>query len=288
MADSDLKISQLIPATTSGGSDLVPIVQGGINKRSSPNVLGIISSGTPTITLGGFQAGMPYSNQSGDAMWQTLLSPYQDPAFISFSISGQTIKEVGDKIAGSQTFLWTTSNSANVKPNSINIRDITGGGGNLFLVDIANNGSVVYDFDSFPGGGLELDVPGSYIFQIKGDNTNLIEFVENLNLLWMRRVFSGMNINETLTNAQVLALANSSLTETFPTQVSTAGGGFFWYLVPISFVQPTIFKNHATGIEIAMEDPIVMEITNSFEIDYFCKGYRSTSPLILGVTVDIS
>jgi hypothetical protein len=97
-----------------------------------------------------------------------------------------------------------------------------------------------------------------------------------------------MNVNATLTNAQILALATSSLTTVFPPQVNFAGGGYFWYWIPTTFVQPTTFKDHATGFSIDMQAAITQSITNVNGIAQNYYGYRSTFSLTDGTTIDIS
>lgn len=242
----------------------------------------------PTTTTIGVQAGSAFFNtpKSFAEFIEAEKYGYVNPAFTSFSISGMTTREVGQKITDSQSFTWAISTVGNVQANSINIYDITQA---LTLVTGHSVTSpATYDFADYPGGGLELDAPSSNTWRIQGTNTNLANFTRNYNLSWMWRMHSGMNVNATLTNAQILALANSSLATTFPSQVATAGGGYFWYWIPSSFTQPTIFKDHATGFAIAMEAPITQSVTNDFSIVTNYAGYRSTSPLINGITVDIS
>jgi hypothetical protein len=171
-----------------------------------------------------------------------------------------------------------------VATDSINIYDITSSV--TLFTGLANDGSESYTFPT----PIQLIVAGSYTWQIEGTNTHTPSsiFNRNFSVAWDWRAHSGMNVNDTLTNAQVLALANSSLTTVFPPQVATAGGGYFWYWIPASFTQPTIFKNHATGFAIAMEAAITQSVTNAFSIATNYKGYRSTDTLINGITVDIS
>lgn len=242
----------------------------------------------PTTKAGdGIPAGSTFFNspQSYADFIEAAYYAYINPAFTSFAITGVSTQEVGQKIVGNQTFTWAISTVGNVQANSINIYDT------ILPQTLVSAHSVTspvtFDFNTLPGGGVELDVPGTYTWQIEGINTQLATFTRNLNISWMWRVHSGMNVNTTLTNAQILALANSSLTTVFPPQVTFAGGGYFWYWVPSTFVQPTIFKNHATGFAIAMETAVTQTVTNAFSIDQSYKGYRSTESLVNALTVDV-
>jgi len=239
---------------------------------------------TPS-TLGGIPSGSTFSAEANSDMWTALLYPYQYPAFTSFSISGQaTTIEVGVSISGAKTFVWVTSNSGNVATNSINIYDITGSA--TLFTSLANDGSEAYVFPS----PIQLVTQDSYVWQIEGTNTHVppTTFNRNFTVNWYWRVHSGMDVNTTLTNAQILALANSSLTTVFPPQVSFAGGGYFWYWIPSTFVQPTIFKDHATGFAIGMEAAVTQSVTNAYSIATNYKGYRSTNSLVSALTIDIS
>lgn len=274
------------------GTDIIPVNPRGYNVPSGQtfkiNDIDIAhNSGTPTINLGGFQSGVPYTNQENNEMWQTLLSPYQNPAFTSFALTGFSVLEVGQKITGTQNFTWSISNLGNAQANSINITDITN------AVSITSGHSLTppasYDFTLYPGGGLEIDTQAVVTFQIQGTNTHSAAFIRNVNIAWDWRVHSGANVNATLTNAQILALANSSLTTAFPPQVTFTGGTtYFWYWIPASFIQPTVFKNHATGFAIGMNSPVTQTVTNSYGIDTSYKGYRSAEQLDNAITVDIS
>lgn len=239
---------------------------------------------TPS-TLGGIPSGSTFSAEANSDMWTALLYPYQYPAFTSFSISGQaTTVEVGVSISGAKTFIWATSNSGNVATNSINIYDVTGS--TTLFTSLANDGSEAYVFPS----PIQLVTQDSYVWQIEGTNTHVppTTFNRNFTVNWYWRVHSGMDVNTTLTNAQILALANSSLTTAFPPQVSFAGGGYFWYWIPSTFVQPTIFKDHATGFAIGMEAAVTQSVTNAYSIATNYKGYRSTNTLVSALTIDVS
>jgi hypothetical protein len=187
---------------------------------------------------------------------------------------------------GSQTFTWAISTVGNVQANSINITDVTN---SLSLVTGHSVTSpATYNFNDYAGGGLEYDSASLNTFRITGTNTNSVQFNATYLVHWDWRVHSGMNVNATLTNAQVLALATSSLTTVFPPQVVFAGGGYFWYWIPTTFVQPTTFKDHATGFSLDMQSAVTQSITNVNGVVQNYYGYRSTFSLIDGTTIDIS
>jgi hypothetical protein len=245
-------------------------------------------SGTTTVTVGGITAGTILTNDAVNDVIDKILRPYIHPTFTAFTISGQTTKEVGDLISGVQTFTWTISDPTHATPNSITISD------EILPQTLIIGHSIVspatFDFSTLPGGGVTLVSPGTYTWKVKSIDTDTppVIFSRNFNLAWMWLVHSGMNVNTSLTNAQILALANSSLTTTFPPQVTFAGGGYFWYWIPSSFAQPTIFKDHATGFAIGMETAVTQSVTNVNGIVTNYKGHRSTNTLVSALTIDVS
>jgi hypothetical protein len=243
----------------------------------------------PTTTaVGGIPAGSNFFNspKSYDDFILASAYAYINPAFTAFAITGITTVEVGTKITGNQTFTWAISTVGNVKANSINITDVT----NVLTLVTGHSATspAIYDFTGYAGGGLEVDTQGGVVFRIQGTNTNLVAFTRNYSVNWQWRVHSGSDVNTSLTNAQILALANSSLTNAFPSQVSFAGGGYFWYWIPSSFAQPTTFKDHSTGFSIGMEAAVTQSVTNVNGIATNYKGYRSTNTLVSALTIDIS
>ena len=245
------------------------------------------TNATPTpVTIGGIPSGSTFSVQKNADMWTALLYPYQYPAFTSFSISGQaTTIEVGTSISGAHTFVWATSNNSNIETNTINIYDITGS--ITLFTGLANDGSESYSFPS----PIQLITQDSYVWQIEGTNTHVpsTTFNKNFTVNWEWRMHSGTSVNATLTNAQILALANSSLATVFPPSVNFAGGDtYFWYWIPDSFIQPTIFRDLTTGFQIDMESPVIQSVTNVNSIATNYKGYRSTYQLAVGTTVGVS
>ena len=243
-------------------------------------------TGTTGVALGGIPAGRVYTNRQIRDLVVDALNPYVMPAFTSFSITGLSNPlEVGANISGAKTFTWgTVNNGGSIATNSISILDITGSA--TLFTGLANDGSEPYTFAT----PVTRSTPGSYVWQIQGQDIIVPAntFTRNLTENWYWRVYSGMNTNVTLTNAQILALANTFLTTTFPVQVSTAGGGYFHFLVPTTFTQPTTFKNHATGFSIDMNDPVVVSVTNANSIVQNYNDYCSTQIQNSTTLVDIS
>jgi hypothetical protein len=196
------------------------------------------------VTVGGIPAGSTFLNQTMQQMWDALLYPYQYPAFTAYAISGEsTTQEVGDSIAAASTFTWSTSNSANVLANSIDLYDFTG---SLSLATgLANDGSEAIVMP----GPIQLILPGTYRFQIFGTNTLAGAFSRNLDFTWLWRKYWGNSANVTLTEAQIEALANNALSSSIPGTYSMAAGGYK-YLCHALGGQINSVKDQATNFDV--------------------------------------
>lgn len=242
-------------------------------------------TGTPTITLGGITAGTLYTEEPNDLMWKNALEPYQNPAFTSFGISGISTLEVGYSITGLKTFTWATSNSGNVKLNSIYIYDVTYPGGLTLLSALANDGSEQYDFSTMPGGKVQLILPGAYTWKINGTNTLENGFTRNFAANWYWKLYYGTSTNSTLNQTEIKGLASSLLTSTVARTYGFAAGGYKYICVQEGLPQPTTFKDASTNLDVPFEAPFNVSVDNVYSITTNYKVYRSTN--ILGAAINI-
>ena len=283
----DSKISGLLAATTSGGSDLVPIVQGGVNKKSTPNILGVnySSAGLTTLTVGGLVAGSNITNQNVATIIQQITSPYINPSFTAFAITGVSTLEVGQKITGVKNFTWTISDPTHAAANSIIICDITNA--LTLVVGHSITSPAPYDFDTYLGPGLGYDVPASNVFKVQAINTDVPPniFTRNYTTNWYWLLHYGTSTNTSLTEAQILALTSSLLTPTTARTYSFAAGGYKYICVNEDLPQPTSFKDASTLLTVPFEIAVDVSVTNAYSIVSNYKVYRSTN--ILGAAISI-
>lgn len=235
------------------------------------------------VDVGGWPAGSTFLLDTMQQMWDGLLYPYQYPAFTSFLITGISVLEVGDAIAGAQTFTWGTTNPANVAVNSIDIVNVTDAV-NL-IVGTANDGTQAYNF----GAGITHAVPFTHVFRIDGVNTHVppTTFTRNLSIYWEYRVFYGPSANiGPLVEADIEGLATSPLKTGYAGVYSFAGGGYKYICYPTAFGTATTFKDSLTGLDVAMEVPyVVLAVTNPFGVVANYRVHRTTN--ILGAAIDI-
>lgn len=247
------------------------------------------TNATPVpVTIGGISAGSTFLNQTLQQMFDALLYPYQSPAFTSFGISGQTtLLEVGlNSAIALRTFLWTTSNPANVVANSIAIRDVTLGVSPPFpAIGLANDGSESFNFAITSPVGQ-----GSHTWSIEATNTNSILFLTTFTVNWNFRLYYGTSASTPLTEAQIEALAVSSLTTTaLGTYNFGAAASQYKYLsFPNTFTQPTLFKDAATNLVVPFTQLSDVSVTNSNGVVQMYSVWRSFNQLGGAITIIVT
>jgi hypothetical protein len=230
-----------------------------------------------TVSVGGISAGTTFVSRSIKQMFDAMFYPYQNPAFTSFGIVGQsTTMEVGNPIvAGTKTFSWSTSNSANVANPSIYISNpnlpVNPDGPNL------NTGNRnIY----IPTAINKTTINATETFGISGTNTNSGSFSSNYTVAWRARRYRGRIPASSLpqllavTNHSALAmvpgilldtseLASGKFTGTNVWDLSsfTSPGGLIFWLYPSGF-------GTSTFMQVALTYPTILQTTSNFINQY--------------------
>lgn len=174
-----------------------------------------------TVVLSGGKTFGKYTNgqivpASGKTPMQVLLDiavEYLLPAFSAFGLTGQATQvEVGTTIAsGSKTFTWGTTNSGNIKPNIIKIKNQTAG--TDLATALANDGTE---------SGVNVPAPiqlnannATQVFRIEAENTQNTVFNRDLTIIANFLRFYGCPVAAPANSADVRALGNSTFGNTF-------------------------------------------------------------------------
>ncbi len=165
--------------------------------------------------------------------------------------------------AGATIFTWSTSNSGNVRPNSISIVDTTGS--TTLASGLANTGT-----DTITIGAITQVLPATQVWTINGVNLNSTTFSRTLTVAWEWRVYAGDSANLTLTANQIKALtASSALQAGFAgTYTITPSSDFSYLCYPDSMGSVTLFVDPATQQLISMatvaDDPAYSNTANGW------------------------
>jgi len=141
---------------------------------------------------------------SGTFIQKLCIPPYATPAFTTFVISGQAnVIEVGVPLSGLKTFIWATSNSFNVQPASVLIRDVTTN--TILASGLASAGSTILNIGVIPN-----IVPISHSWRGEGVDTQATGFNSaNFTVSSSYFEFYGPTTVNSTTSAQVRALPNN-------------------------------------------------------------------------------
>ncbi len=271
-----------------------PLVSGGAATPSGP---GVYTNAVPTPdALGGIPAGSTFLNQTMQQMFDALLYPYQSPAFLSFSISGIGLTlEVGDTIPAPVTFLWTTSNPANIVASSLTLLDITVA---LTLASgVANDGTEAVT----QPGAIMNTAAATHTYRITGQNSDLVTFTRDLTFTWEWRKFYGTGAFQVPSGAQIQALVSNALSTGYPGSYSFLAGGYKFICVSNALGgQINSVKDSATLFDVPMatvtEDPAysnvdgggfsyaLVSVTNGFSVTNTYRVYRSFNTLGASIT----
>lgn len=178
---------------------------------------GVISSGAPTYSnavamptaVGGFEAGTTFVDKTLDEMWTGLLYPYMYPTFSSFIIQNQPATPIECGIAmvsADKPFYWATTNSSNVKANTINIYDVTN---SVYVATgLANDG-----VENVQCGTIIKTVNGAtQVYRIEGQNTkDQAMTTRSVTHVWYSPIYHGVGAAG-LSVAQLQQLSGKRIT----------------------------------------------------------------------------
>lgn len=262
-------------------------------------------------TLGGVVIGTTFSATTYSGVFDMLFYPYLVPYFTAFSLrtgatSGSSIQntnlEVGDSVSGgTRAFTWTTSNSSFVKPNSIIIRNVTAGN---TIISTPTSGMTNDGFESIAISNVQKTTNTTHLWRVFATRTNNTTFYSNFQVNWFWRQHFGTSTATTLSaSSMVTGLTSSSLASSFAGSKSFAAGGYKYITFPNSFGSPSLFKDNATQLAVAMatvaDDPVysnlangnyyaLLSVTNAFGISTSYRIYRSKNILGGSITIVVS
>jgi hypothetical protein len=242
------------------------------------------SNATPTpSTLGGIAAGTTFSGQTMSQMWDALLYPYQNPAFTSFAISGQTTSiEVGATTVANPTFTWATSNSSNVSPSTVAIIDVTAGNTTL-ASGLPNTSPYQVTHAAWTNNSAT-----SQQFRIQATNTHSVLFNTTTTITWYWKRYYGESTTTPLVENDIEALRVGALASGFAGTYAFNAGGYKYLSFPSSFGTATTFKDVSTNLGVPFEAPYTVSVTNVNGVVANYSVYRSTNIINGSISIAVS
>lgn len=154
-------------------------------------------------TVGRFTNGqtIPSSGLTAEEVITLISTEYLIPTFTSFSMGLASTVEVGTILTGFTSVTWSTSNSGNIVPNTIQIDDLTGL--TTLIQNIANDGSESVDLQ----GPVQRTTPGTNTWRIAMLDTQNNAALRNTSTSWQYLQFYGVGTIP-IDSANVRALGN--------------------------------------------------------------------------------
>ena len=266
------------------------------------------------INIGGVIVGTTFSAATIQQVFDTLFYPYQSPTFTSFYIQELGVQfptfEVGYSITGGNyTFLWNTSYPANVKSNSIIIKNQINTTISTPVTGMSNDFTEVITLPT-----LTNSAPGTYTWKILGTRTNNTSIpLRNYTATWRYRRYWGNSVDPIPTSGMVTTLAYQdinghakfynplSASSAFP--FSGAPGTYKYICYPSTAPDVTLIQDQLTLLNMAMADPTdgfltptlnnnwyyyTLPIINQYGISNIYKCFRSKYQLGAAINIRVT
>lgn len=265
-------------------SGVVPIYQ--VDVRTS--AITYSNTGTTPTTIGGISAGSTFNTKTVQEMFDSLLYPYQTPAFTAFARTNlSSTYELGQVVlSGAQTFTWSTSNSGNVSANTISIvqnfspvTTLVNGG--------ANVGTTAITLTSiFSSATLSTNT----LYTISATNSLNSTFSSTIARTWLPRwyygKFSGSSINPTQLVALPTNALVSNVVNTYYVIPTGATPEYIYFAIPNTLAQPSDFRDSNAGCfgtnwPYAVQGSVA--VTNAYGVVITYTVYRFTNPTAGGL-----
>lgn len=216
--------------------------------------------------VGGVPKGSTFNNATEKTMWNLLLYGEDDPYFSTFNIDYKLLYEVGEPIIHqNKTAYWGINNTKLLSPNSIKIKyvneDI------VIAEDLPNTGSY-----TFISPEIVFNEPTKVDFMILAKSTTQNNLQDVFSFYYKHRIYVGSNELELLDSDDIKSLQLTDLVDTIDGKYPVGEEGYKWVCYPVFFGLKRSFKDFETDIDIEMEDVIIVNVTNIYNIDieYYC------------------
>ena len=210
-------------------------------------------------------------------MWDMLLYPYQQPAFTLFMfLTHSGMLEIGESFT-TDTASWTTSQSANVSPNSVHISgdDLTP------VTGLDANGTTPLTFDN----PVTRTTKGGKTWVIGGTTTRSMPFSTNLSIYWEWMFYWGTSLNTSLTENEIEALANHNLQSSIAGTYNFGNTGYKYFCYADDYGEPTKFFDVDTGFQVAMYGGYPNVDSKGFSYDLVSVTNTATIPQTINYRV---
>lgn len=232
--------------------------------------------------VGGWPAGSTFNEATISEVLDGLLYPYQAPAFSAFAMSGQSTPiEVGSSLITNPTFTWTTTNPTNITASSLSILNITGG--TTLASSLADDSS-----EAVTLAAVTKTSATNHTFRITGTNTQSGSFSKDATYTWQWKRYYGTSASTSLNEAAIEALTSSGLSSGFAGNYTFLAGDYKYICYAAVLGTASSFKDSSTLLDIAMESPVTVSVTNTYGIATNYNVHRTTNAIGSTITIVVA
>lgn len=212
-------------------------------------------------------------------MINKIIHKYNIPVANVFTIGLPTFAELGTNYDVSPLVTWNIQNSQNVLISTpldkhIKLLDVTNGNTSLVTSDLVTYSANVAI--------INTNVIVSRLFRLQFTDIKNNVINKDITIYGVNPIYFGTGLLTSLTASDVIAL-QKYLNTTWKTNYNYVAGGYKYFIIPVSTGVPTMFKDLATGFQVAMESPVAITISG---ISY--NVYRTSNILNSSITITVS
>jgi hypothetical protein len=225
---------------------------------------------------GGLSAGSVIDGQSSCDVLETILFPAQHPSFTSFAIDSQSVNlEVGDTLSGGvRTFSWSTNNSSLIRPNSVEIKDVTAN--NVLATNLSNDNTEDVDI----GSNITYNSDATHTWSISAiEDASGDTIGRTFSVNWFHTIFYGESVNQYPDESEIENNFNNKLSSSFAGDYSFTAqptSSYYFIIYPDSLGDITKWVDTDTDYEIDSVYDGTIDITNSSGLTTTCRYLRTT------------
>lgn len=233
--------------------------------------------------VGGFPAGTTFDKMTLQEIFNGLLYSSGLPAFTSFSIIGLHDLEVGDSIQEIDRLAqWTTTSAALIVPNSISIE--YDNMSQVLAENLPNSGSEIITIPE-----ISFSTLNTARFSIHATDTSGGTISKDFAVRFLYRIYVGNSQLESLDELGVKTLSQSELSDTINgTYTFEPSDGYKWFCYPAVLGERANFLNLDTSLDVNMDDPMLVNVTNDFGVSMFYYCYRTYYKLHGSIKIQVS
>lgn len=204
-----------------------------------------------TVTVGGLASGSAISGLSYQDIIQSIVAPYVNPTWNSFSNSQSTPVEVGETLSGSKTFTWSLNANSGVV-STIDLYNVTTSA--TLLAGTPNDGSQAQTITT-----VQLNSSGAtQSWRGIANNTSPVGTVNSSNYTvtsWFYRFFG----------ATATVPTNSATVRALPSSAFVTGGGSFTLATGNTLIDFMVCLPPGRSISTVIDtDALGADITSSY------------------------